>query len=250
MKDYLVFHLYGPLSSFGDTAVGEYRPVLGHPSKSGVIGLIAASLGISRDHEDEIMELSNDLKYAVLILSSGELMRDYHTIQVPSSSSLKKYPAVTRRDELNRKDVNTILSFRDYRMDGYYRVAVWSRSGRFELKSIEEGLSRPRYTPYLGRKSCPVALPMQPKIVTAVHVQEALINNTNMLEDIMKGVFPGQDSQNKGIFTIVTDDEQEANASSSKTRVNWRKDRLISRKNWQYGDRREFIVTVEGSHVL
>jgi CRISPR system Cascade subunit CasD len=252
MKEYLIFHLYGSLSSFGDTAVGEYRPVYGHPSKSGIVGFVAASLGISREREDEIMQLSNDLHYAVLIVSSGMLMRDYHTTQVPSASSIKRQPAATRRDELNHRkvnDVNTILSFRDYHMDSYYRIALWSGNGTVDLTKIEEGLRFPHYTPYLGRKSCPLAVPVQPVIVSASGVQKAFQQYPNTLDELLKGMLPVTKSQNNDRYTIVTDDEQEIEDNVG-TRINWRKDRLISRKNWQYGDRKEYVLSVEGRDVF
>ena len=51
MADFLVFQLYGALASWGDIAVGEYRPSQGHPSKSAITGLLAAALGIEREDD-------------------------------------------------------------------------------------------------------------------------------------------------------------------------------------------------------
>ena len=48
IRDYLVFRLYGPMCSWGDIAVGEVRPSTVHPSKSAILGLIAAALGVKR----------------------------------------------------------------------------------------------------------------------------------------------------------------------------------------------------------
>ena len=52
MTDYLLFRLYGAMAAWGDIAVGEQRPSTPHPSKSALLGLLAAALGIRR-HEDE-----------------------------------------------------------------------------------------------------------------------------------------------------------------------------------------------------
>lgn len=59
MKDYLVFRLYGPLVSWGNIAVGEYRPSDSFPTKSALIGLLSASFGFDRS-EDE--KFRNSLK--------------------------------------------------------------------------------------------------------------------------------------------------------------------------------------------
>ena len=58
MNDYLLFRLYGALASWGDIAVGNIRPSYGYPSKSSVIGLIAAALGVKRDKHEKQTELS------------------------------------------------------------------------------------------------------------------------------------------------------------------------------------------------
>ena len=54
MREYLMFRLYGPMASWGDIAVGEYRPSFAHPSKSAVMGMLAAAVGLRREEEDKI----------------------------------------------------------------------------------------------------------------------------------------------------------------------------------------------------
>ena len=51
----LLFRLYGPLASWGEIAVGESRHTAVYPSKSALLGLLAASLGIRRDEEERQM---------------------------------------------------------------------------------------------------------------------------------------------------------------------------------------------------
>lgn len=57
MKDFLVFRLYGPIVSWGNIAVGEYRPSDSFPTKSAIIGLISASFGFDRSEDGKISEL-------------------------------------------------------------------------------------------------------------------------------------------------------------------------------------------------
>ena len=131
IRDYLVFRLYGPMCSWGDIAVGEVRPSTMHPSKSAILGLIAAALGIKRPntaHDDTERQPSKrhiaplrGYGFAVRIDAPGVPLVDYHTAQVPSSGTGRnRRQFATRRDELlavPRAELNTILSRRDYRVD-------------------------------------------------------------------------------------------------------------------------------------
>lgn len=244
MRPYLVFDLYGPLSSFGDVAVGEYRPTFSHPSKSSIIGLLAAALGIQRHEEERLLSLSDRLILGVLVISSGQLLRDYHTAQVPAESSMKKRQIVTRKDELSISDLNTILSTRDYRMDAYYRIALWSPDGKQLLEEMQRALSFPRYTPYLGRKSCPPALPFGPEIIEAPSLVEALAGyrkNQAVIESLFGSV--------TGMQFLLYSEPGKAERTA-KVHTILRRDRLISRKAWQYGQREEVMEYVGGSDVF
>lgn len=248
MEKYLVFHLYGPMVSFGDTAVGEYRPTFTYPSKSSIMGLVAAALGIKRDEEEKICELNRDTGFGVLILSPGTLLRDYHTVQVPSASSEKEYPMKTRKDELSVNNLNTILSSRDYRMDAIYRVALWSLSESVDLHKIQTALREPRFTPYLGRKSCPPGIPMEPVILERNTAIEALNSTNHSLDELLIHILdPYRTGEYREQVYPVYQDMETGFEGEQKV---FRKDRLINRKNWQFGDREEIMTTVEGSDVF
>ena len=51
MRDYLVMRLYAPLASWGEIAVGEVRHSANYPSKSALLGLLGAALGVRRDDD-------------------------------------------------------------------------------------------------------------------------------------------------------------------------------------------------------
>ena len=96
----LVFQLHAPLSSWGEAAVGEYRPSAEYPSQSAIHGLVGAALGIDRGNDAAQAALRTGYRLAVGVLSQGRLLRDYQTAQVPGRADLKKWPHATRRDEL------------------------------------------------------------------------------------------------------------------------------------------------------
>lgn len=83
MSQYLVFQLHGPMASWGVDAPGEVRHSHELPSRSALLGLLAAALGICRDEEERLNDFNQH--YAFLLCASPEprWARDYHTVQMP-----------------------------------------------------------------------------------------------------------------------------------------------------------------------
>ncbi|NBD01604.1 type I-E CRISPR-associated protein Cas5/CasD [Atlantibacter hermannii] len=167
MSRYLVFQLYAPLASWGEAAVGEMRHSAIIPSRSALLGLLAAALGIKRDEEQRLSRLNQHYLFAVRPLSYYEQgIRDYHTIEVPKENKKRIY--YTRKDELTLApdDIGTQLSFREYRCDAYYHIAIKATpDAPYNLEALAEAIRFPVFPLYAGRKSCPLALPLAPKIV-------------------------------------------------------------------------------------
>jgi CRISPR system Cascade subunit CasD len=182
--DYLVFQLYGPLASWGAPAVGEARPTSDHPGRSALIGLVAAALGIRRDDAATQQSLSDALQFGVKQMTPGTLVRDFHTIQVPKRNRHVQYQ--TRKAELAFPNdrLNTIISRREYRCDGLWYVAVSLTShSDWTLSELAEAMRRPVFTPYLGRKACPLAAPLAPRIIEAKGLSEALSSGFPAVHD-------------------------------------------------------------------
>lgn len=234
--DYLVFQLQAPLSAWGETAVGEFRPTANYPSESALLGLLAASLGIRREEEDAHAALRAGYGFAIGVLSSGRLLRDYHTAQVPGRVSLKSRPHNSRRDELNlpKEELNTILSTRDYRQDAASVVTVQVRDGApYALSDVAQALAKPRFTLYLGRKACPPALPLNPQIIAAENALSALQTYLHALAERSGETALALESMvwGEGIDSGATHDLEVV-----------RKDRVLSRGHWQFGDRIEYVA--------
>lgn len=173
--EYLVFQLYGPLASWGVPATGEIRRSATYPGRSALLGLLAAALGIPRSDESSLAALGGAVRFGVKQLSPGVLLQDYHTAQVPAHD--RKARRLTRRDELAtpRERLNTILSTRDYRCDGYWKVAIPETAHpEWGLAILKGALERPRFPLALGRKACPPAAPLAPQIVEAGGFRAAL----------------------------------------------------------------------------
>ncbi|MCZ2721468.1 type I-E CRISPR-associated protein Cas5/CasD [Marinomonas sp. 15G1-11] len=179
MKDYLVFRLYGPMASWGQPAVGGDRATAIAPTRSAILGLLGAALGIKRDDAQQLDALHTSVQVATKQVTSTSLLRDFHTAEVPSQSSKNRYKKeiVTRKDELEAitpKD-NPVLSKRDYRCDGIWIVAIsLTQDSHFGLEQLKQALIKPVYVLSLGRKSCPLAAPLMPVLLASVSLREAL----------------------------------------------------------------------------
>lgn len=186
---YLVFQLYGPLASWGVPATGEIRRSATHPTRSALVGLLAAALGIRREQEEELAALRDGVRFAVKQISPGVMLQDYHTAQVPGQD--RKAWRQTRRDELSvpKEKLNTILSTREYRCNGYWKVAVATNGDSpWTREDLAEALRSPRFPLYLGRKACPPAAPLAPQIVEAKGIREALATAFPGLSGLEEGL--------------------------------------------------------------
>jgi len=259
MHRYLVFQLYGPLVSWGEQAVGEARHSATHPSRSAVLGLLAAALGIKRPdtagkpEEKEGLErqhllLADSIGVGVKVDSAGIVLKDYHTTQVPPQVAVKKESyVITRKDEITAlkmyqasktKHSGTILSSREYRQDALYIAALWlkEKGGFCSLQDLKDVLQRPVFTLYFGRKSCPPALPLNPVIVEADSLKSVLDQYPRLLFSESESVV---DRLRRKIHTLYFWEACEHSGMQEDFRTP-RYDEPISRSRWQFGSREEF----------
>jgi CRISPR system Cascade subunit CasD len=244
--DYLVFQLQGPMVAWGEPAVGEYRGSADTPGESALIGLLGAALGFKRENESAFAALQEGYRFAVGVQNPGQLLRDYHTAQVPGRSALKNLPHNSRRDELNmpREKLGTILSTRDYRQNGAWLIGVQAQpNAPHTLESVVAALRCPRFVLYLGRKSCPPAAPLYPLVMQSVSVLQAFESylqqiNAKRLEVQKQNGWKHPPLSDPGkIIRLSWGNGIEAGVSQTLSVP--RKDRLIRRRGWHFGDRLE-----------
>ncbi len=172
MREHLIFLLAAPMASFGSYAGHKRRGSELVPMRSAVLGLVGAALGIDRADSGRHMAL-RAYSVAVQPFQDSIPLRDYHTAQTAPTAKAKAPP--TRKIALERagRDAHTIITMRDYRCDVLVGVALWG-DGRWTLDNLARDLQRPSFPLYLGRKSCPLASPLNPVIVTTPGPVEAL----------------------------------------------------------------------------
>jgi CRISPR system Cascade subunit CasD len=176
VSDFLLFTLYAPLASWGEIAVGETRGSWDRPSRSAVLGLLGASLGLVREDQSAQDALESGYGIAVRLDLRGTPMSDYHTAQTVSESLVKRTRPRTRAALLASGDRETILSRRAYRQDTLATVAVWARrakTARWPLPQLAEALRQPAFLLYAGRKANALGAPLSPEIVSADSIAAA-----------------------------------------------------------------------------
>lgn len=259
MKRYLIFRLHGALASWGDIAVGDIRPSYRYPSKSAVIGLLAAALGVKRDDTDKLSELFK-LQFSVRVDAFGVPIEDYHTIQTPSEQAIKQDRGKdywTRLDEIaainwrviqsqSNAEAGAIQSRRTYYCDALYTAAVseddnnpitWNKlnSEIVQLNDLIWYLEKPLFNLYLGRKSCPLSLPLEAQIKEGVNCQEAINKAEFKFQEELKLL-------TKSIETIAYYSEE--NLPNSQMKLS-RRDQPINKSTWQFTDRDEYYVSIK-----
>ncbi len=133
----LLIRLAGPLQAWGSTARFARRGTENAPTKSGVLGLLAAAQGRSREQDPSDLAA---LRFGVRLDQPGRRLRDFHTAHHADSG--KSMP----------------LSERFYIEDAVFVAGLEGDHKLLHL--LYEALLEPRFLPYLGRRSCPPSRPL------------------------------------------------------------------------------------------
>ncbi len=126
----LLLKLAAPLQSWGDFSRFTRRTTRHEPTKSAVLGLIAAAQG--RRRTDPIEDLLS-LKFGVRIDQEGVMLRDFHTARRNNNGSMP-------------------LSDRFYLSDAIYVAGL--ETEQITLEGIADSLMHPVFPLFLGRRSC------------------------------------------------------------------------------------------------
>lgn len=141
----LLLRLAGPMQSWGTTSRFDQRDTGKEPSKSGVIGLVAAALGIDREEPwNENLQALAALKMGVRHDRPGVLKYDYQTAGCAATDTM------IRADGSLSKD--GVTSQRHYLADAAFLVGL-EGADRTLLERAHAALRNPVWPLALGRKS-------------------------------------------------------------------------------------------------
>ena len=155
MPHTLLLRLSAPMQSWGVSSRFSIRDSAKEPTKSGVIGLLCAAIGISREDSNTensyFLELLS-LRMGVRVLKHGIMESDFHTaVNVAKASG--------KRPVKDKDSQYTVISTRYYLADADFLVGLESEDSAI-LQKLQNALKNPKWQLFLGRKSFPPAEPV------------------------------------------------------------------------------------------
>lgn len=139
----LLLRLAGPMQSWGTTSRFDQRDTGKEPSKSGVLGLIAAAMGIDRNNWADLEPLTR-LKMGVRHDRPGIPRKDYQTAGCAKGDKVAKADGKLSNDG--------VVSRRDYLADAVFLVGLAGEDVAL-LERAHAALRDPVWPLALGRKS-------------------------------------------------------------------------------------------------
>ncbi|MDT0157646.1 type I-E CRISPR-associated protein Cas5/CasD [Microbacterium sp. ARD32] len=140
----LLLTLAGPQQAWGTSSRFATRSTGQAPTRSGVLGLVAAALGMDRT---ATLDHFRGVRFGVRIDRPGRVERDFQTARTLDGKT------------------SMPLSHRYYLADAVFVVGL--ETDHELLGEIHAALRRPRYPLYLGRRAFPPAGPIPTKMVDA-----------------------------------------------------------------------------------
>ncbi len=227
MTELLVVQLGAPLAAFGNVAGNVERKTLDRPTRSALLGIAGAALGVERQDLAACTALGASFSTATMTIDPGRLLRDFHTYESVWQSR-ETYP--TRADALARGARNTSITRRDYRTGGVWLAAYTLRDGAvWRLEALRDAFLAPVFTLYLGRKSCSLSLPLAPEIVTGGDAVVALL------------AYGRKQGHPSGKFVATDDPALLPNKDGRLLTRTTLQDDPRDRRSWQFGARTEYL---------
>jgi len=223
----LLLRLSAPLQSWGSTSLYDNRETDYYPTKSGVIGMLAAALGRKRDAD--LSDLAQ-LQFGVRIDAPGKRLRDFQ---------------VTEMKERFGKNLKANVSNRIYLSDATFLVGFSSEDKKF-LKELQTAVRNPKFTLFLGRRSCPPTIPLDEGIKNkdlyhALLEEPWLMENNEYIKKKIMGISPEMH------LRIIIDDENHGNALTKDVPISF----SPFKREYEYRSLKEMppkVVTLNTKH--
>lgn len=160
---FLLLWLEAPLQAWGADSKFGRRETLPFPTKSGVAGLLLASLGARGEQKEFLAELA-PLRQTVLSYVTTQpdgspkgralFLEDFHMVGsgYDESDPWMSLHVPKKADGSKPQGKGTKVTHRFYIQDGKFAVVVEVPANRAE--EFRQALERPCYDIYLGRKNC------------------------------------------------------------------------------------------------
>ncbi len=167
----LAFYLESPMQSWGVASRYQQRATEAFPTKSGILGMLAAAIGIDKETENEADQLAPlaSLRFSVFQIKPALVQRltDYHTVGGgwkelydidPKSIYKLSVPSKAKDGAM----FGTVQTYRTYLTDAQF-VAILE-GDETVLTQCQAALLNPVWGIWFGRKCCIPSSPLLPTI--------------------------------------------------------------------------------------
>ncbi|TAJ86616.1 type I-E CRISPR-associated protein Cas5/CasD [bacterium] len=157
---WLALWLDAPLQSWGFESVFERRHTAMFPTKSGVLGLVLAAMGVPKgsDREHETLEAFTEPGMVCVLIPRRHGRHKNQPLPVRRLTDYHTVLDFQRADTSKARKDDTVQSWRDYLMDARFGVLLPGK--RDKVEETARRLIDPIWGIWLGRKSCPPATPL------------------------------------------------------------------------------------------
>jgi len=161
MPRFLILRLDGPMQAWGTHTFEDFRPSNLFPTRSGLLGLLGACLGIERCDHAGLEQLAASVEFTVRVDRSALRPEPDQHVSKAAVKLPDFHTVLNARKVDGSANKNPVVSRREYLFDAAFTVAVGERPGAsVVLEEIADALRQPHFTPVLGRRSCPIARPL------------------------------------------------------------------------------------------
>ncbi len=165
MKTFVALKLQGVMQAWGGHTFEDFRHTELIPTRSALLGLLGACLGIDRHDAKRQTELAKSVSIAVRAdqrdACTPMRITDFHTV-------------LDARKVDGKINPHPVVSRREYWCDACYTVLLEMLEGApFDANQLEQALQKPVYTPFLGRRSCPPSRPLYEATLEAADFESA-----------------------------------------------------------------------------
>ena len=150
----ILLRLAAPLQAWGTDSRFDTRQTGREPTRSGLIGMAACAMGISREDREGLKRL-NTLRTGVRVDREGKILRDYHIAKYFRDAFNDRSAYLTGQDE----SAQNHQTWRYYLSDAVFLAGLESDDEDL-IRDLSEAFHHPVFALYLGRKSCPPTLPL------------------------------------------------------------------------------------------
>jgi len=154
----MAIYLDAPLQSWGYQSKFDRRTTLSYPTRSGILGMLCAAMGVERDDAASLEQLAV-LEMQVVVFQQQSRLTDFHT--VGGGWDKKVSPGNVVRKAGDKPSVNTgttVVTQREYLESARFGVVLVGTQE--PLQRLADSLQNPQWGVWLGRKACVPASPI------------------------------------------------------------------------------------------